>query len=568
MVAKQNEPIFREEDLPALTIPAYYEQMCLTHGATKAFTVVLPKGSEASTNFTDNLEMTRAMAAYLREELGLKEGDVVGLQSPNCLTYPIIAQAILMAGLILTNINPLYTPKEVHHQLTDAKVKVLFVLDLFGAGVAEAIDGTDVQHVISGSLVDLFPPVRKIYVTTIMRLKRAIPKFSVARKDTFLSALKKGRAFIAKGVDVAAYTKNTKAESIALYQYTGGTTGKSKGAMLTHKNLISNLHQLTLADPNMFGEGTLENKNVILMLPLYHVYAFLFGILVAPTTGSHVILIPSPRPMSNVRIAMERYPPVILPALNTLFQNLLDEPWFVANPPKTLMHCVSGAAALSKVIADKFEALVHAPILEGYGMTESTAVLSFSRSFRPNKFGTVGLPIPGTELKLMKSDGEEAEQGERGEIWAKGPQIMAGYLNRTDATKDTLQDGWLKTGDVGIFDEDGELRIVDRVKDMIIVSGFNVYPTEIEEALVTHPKIAEATVVGILDDHAGERPVACVVVTDSSLTKEDVITHCRKTLTGYKIPKDVIFVKELPKSPVGKVLRRILRDQVRSGEIT
>lgn len=560
-------PIFRKEDMPALHVADFFEKMAKEHGDNIAFSVVLPRGSEGSVTYTEVLEQARALAAYLRGDLGLVDGDVVALMSPNSLTYPVIVNAVFIAGLTLTNINPLYTSDEVHHQLNDSGAKALFVLDMFGGIMAQSIKGTAVQHVIKVTMGDLFSTFTRLKVNaTLKYILRVVPKFNVPCVDSYMSALEKGRKGVLNGADVTAYRATNDENSIAIYQYTGGTTGRSKGAMLTHMNLMANLHQLALAEPTHFGKGSLVGKSVLLMLPLYHVYALIFGVLVTPWTGCHVVLIPSPRPMSNVRIAMERYPPHVLPAINTLFQMLLEEEWFCENPPETLEICVSGATALSAVVAEEFQELTGAPILEAYGMTESTAGVSIASPADRSR-GGVGKPIPGTEVKLMTPEGENAEQGERGEIWIRGPQIMAGYLNNTDATSEAIVDGWYKSGDVGKFDGEGNLYIVDRMKDMIIVSGFNVFPTDVEEVIARHDGVLESTVVGILDKKSGERPVACVVRKDNSLTKEAVIDHCRQSLTGYKVPKDVIFVSSLPKSPVGKVLRRVLRDQVRSGEI-
>lgn len=525
-----------------------------------AFSCILPSGHNASLSYTQVGELSDAVAAYLREELKLERGDVVAVQSVNALAYPVLICGIIKAGLTMTNVNPLYTPDETQHQLNDSGAKLLFVIDLFGDRIKESIEGTKVEALIRLSLVDLFPTMqRKFLGFMLQRVKKVVPKCNATFLSGFGDVIKLGKQHLAAGADVESYLKDTSPEDILFYQYTGGTTGRSKGAELTHRNVTVNVSQGYRRNRDVLSGG---QHCMLLVLPLYHVFALAVGAMSAMTSGTHIVLVPVPRPVSNLKVAFETFDITVMPGVNTLYVALLQEDWFRANPPKSLQFCFSGAAPLNPSTAEEWETLTGAGIYEGYGLTESTCVVSSMPLTQPPKRGTCGLPVAGTELRIVGDGEKDMPAGEPGELWVRGPQIMKGYLHRPEATAETIsEDGWLKTGDVAIIDEDGYLSIVDRMKDMVIVSGFNVYPTDIEDVLTRYDDVADAAVVGAPCDITGEQLVAYVVPGSDGLTKEAVIEHCRDHLTNYKVPKVVVFVKELPKSPVGKVLRRDLRDR-------
>lgn len=530
------------------------------YGDQVAFSCILPSGHKSSVTYNECDELSDAVAAFLREDQGLKPGDVVAVQCVNALAYPVLIFGVIKAGLVLTNINPLYTPDETQHQLQDSGAKLLFVIDLFGDKLAQATKDTKVEKVFNLSLVDLFPVMQRKFLGFMMRrVKKVVPNASVEFAGSFDDVIKKGRALVRSGVDASKYQQAIKADDILLYQYTGGTTGRSKGAELTHSNLVSNISQ---GHRRNKAAMTSEKQTMMLVLPMYHVFAFAVGAMSSMVNGTHVVLVAVPRPVSNLKVAFDTYDFTIMPGVNTLYLALLQEDWFRKNPPKTLKYCFSGAAPLNSQTADDWRSLTGGEIFEGYGLTESTCVVASTPLDSKPRIGTCGLPVAGTELRIVGSEGEDAPAGKPGELWVRGPQVMKGYLNRPDATDETItNDGWLKTGDIAIIDEDGYLSIVDRIKDMVIVSGFNVYPTDIEEVLTRYQDVSDAAVVGVPCDVTGEKLIAYVIPGHDGVTEELVVDHCREHLTNYKIPKTVVFVTEFPKSPIGKVLRRELREQ-------
>lgn len=552
---------FDAEDMLSNHLGSLVDESVKSHGEKSAFSCVLPTGHAQTMSYNELGHYSDAVAAYLREELGLKPGDVVAVQAPNTLAYPVLAFGILKAGLTVTNINPLYTTDETNHQLKDSGAKVWFVIDVFGDRVAEAIAGTQVERVYKLSLLDFFPGAQRVLLGAAMKyLKKAIPPFTGDLAGTTKSVIAKGQKHLRVVGSTAAYREGQSVRDVAIFQYTGGTTGRSKGAALSHYNVVGNISQADKRDDKM---DVLDDDAMLLILPLYHVYALAVGALASMRNGIHVVLLPVPRPLVNLRHAFEKFDISILPGINTLYMGLMQENWFTANPPKSLRACYSGAAPLQPATADAWEELTGQQIYEGYGMTECTCVVTSMPLNRPPKRGTCGTPIPGTELRIVDEEGKDVPLGEAGELWVKGPQVMEGYLNNPEATGNTIVDGWLRTGDVGKMDEEGYLTIVDRIKDMIIVSGFNVFPVDIEDVLTQHPGIGEAAVVGAPDPATGERVVAFVVKQDENLDEATIIDYCREHLTSYKVPKTVVFLDELPKSPVGKVLRRDLRDQAR-----
>ncbi len=554
-----NEVSFTDADLLAGHLGEMVDNCVAAHGDESAFSCVLPTGHSHTLTYRQVGELSDAVAAYLREEQGLKPGDVVAVQSPNGLAYPVLAFGILKADLTITNVNPLYTPDETNHQLKDSGAKVWFVIDVFGDRIPESVDGTQVTRIYPISLVDFFPGLKRRMLHFAMKyIKKAVPDFGAEKAGSLQGIVVKGRRHISRGADIKSYRAGAKIDDVAIFQYTGGTTGRSKGAELTHRNVVSNISQANIRDTG------LEKQNddaLLLILPLYHVYALAVGALNSMHLGLHVVMVPVPRPLVNLKHAFDNYNITIMPGVNTLYLGLMQEKWFTGNPPRSLRLCMSGAAPLQPATADAWEELTGAPIYEGYGLTEGTCIVASMPLDRPPKRGTCGIPVPGTEVRIVGENGEDMPAGKPGELWLKGPQIMKGYLNNPEATGETLTDGWLHTGDVAVVDDEGYLSIVDRMKDMVIVSGFNVFPTDIEAVLTKFDRVAEAAVVGAPDNVSGEKVVAFIVPGDEALTQEDVIVHCREHLTGYKVPKTVVFREALPKSPVGKVLRRELRDE-------
>ncbi|MBL4835970.1 MAG: AMP-binding protein [Kordiimonadaceae bacterium] len=555
-----NKVGFKDSDMLADHMGDFVNRCVAKHGEKPSFTCVLPTGHSKTLTFNEIGHYTDAVAAYLREELGLVPGDVVAVQSPNVLAYPVLAFGILKAGLKITNVNPLYTPSEANHQLKDSGAKVWFVIDVFGDRIAQSVEGSKVERVYKISLVDFYPTLQRHLLSFVMRyVKKIVPSFQGTMAGTLQSVISTGEKHLAAGADLASYTKDITLDDVAIYQYTGGTTGRSKGAELTHGNVVGNISQSALRgdlDPE-------DSHTLMLILPLYHVFALAVGAINSMHLGCHVILAPAPRPLINLKAAFEKFDITLMPGVNTLYQGLLKEQWFLDNPVKTFRACMSGAAPLQAATAKAWKDLTGARILEGYGLTEGTCVVSSSSIHTPVPEGSCGTPIPGTDVRIVGVDGQDLDVGESGELLLRGPQIMKGYLNNPEATNETLVDGWLKTGDIAKVDAEGHLYIVDRMKDMVLVSGFNVYPTDIEDVLTRFDRVAEAAVIGVDDEDTGERVMAFVIPNDDSLTEQDVISFCREHLTSYKVPKTVQFVSDLPKSPVGKVLRRELRDKVK-----
>ena len=552
---------FNVDHLIADHVSDLVDQVVEQYQEKPAFSCILSSGHHATISYNDFGKYSDAIAAYLSVDMGLKKGDVVALQSPNCLAYPVIVHGALKAGVTLSNINPLYTAAEANYQLKDCGASVLFVVDVFGNKVGRSIEGTDVEKVIRLSLLDLFPTFKRLMLGFVLKyLKKIVPAFDVACTDSFHSALVKGQKHLASGIDIKALHKDVKSSDDAIYQYTGGTTGVSKGACLTHANLMGNLTQINSRDDTT-TVGDYEDGVALIILPLYHVFALMFATLQVLYHGGHNLLVPLPRPADNLRPAFEKFDVMYLPSVNTLYQSLLQADWFRKNPPKNLKLCLSGAAPLQAAVAEEWLELTGCPIYEGYGLTESTCVVSAMKYDEPPRPGSCGKPLPGTQLRFVDDEGVDVPEGERGEVWVKGPQIMAGYLNRKEATAEAIIDGWFKTGDIGFLDEEGYLYIVDRKKDMVIVSGFNVFPVDIENVIIEMAGVAEVGVAGLPDEKSGERVVAFVVKADEAITEKDIIDFCHTKLTNYKIPREVRFISELPKSPVGKVLRRVLRDE-------
>ena len=526
-----------------------------------AFTTVMPNGMYGSLTYAQVDEMSDCFAFYLREVLGLDDGDRVALQMPNCLSYPVCMLGILKAGCVVVNTNPLYTPDEMEHQFNDSGARALVVVDLFTDKLEEILDQTPIEHVVSMRVPEFFPPVVKQITYWVMKYwNRAIPSHNL-QVTRLPRALEEGRQ--KKGDKTAqVFWKDKTHDDLALLQYTGGTTGVAKGGMLSHGNLLWNLAQIRAMTDSHLEPG---QEVVLTALPLYHIFACSVNFMTMYLAGARNILVPSPRPIQRIQRAMENYDITWLTGVNTLYNALLNEEWFIAFPPKHIKAAAGGGAAMHHAVVEAWEEMVGAPLVEGYGLTEASPVVCFQPLAGQRKRNTIGIPAPMTDIKLIDEDGQEVEQGEAGELCVKGPQVMQGYWQRPEATAETVIDGWLHTGDVAVMEDDGTFKIVDRKKDMILVSGFNVYPNEIEDVLSRHAKVMEAAVIGAPSEKSGEEVWAYVVKRDDSLTKEELIAHCRESLTGYKRPKKIEFRDDLPKTAIGKILRRELRDEVLGG---
>lgn len=497
-------------------------------------------------------ERSRAFAAYLQNELGLKKGDRVALMMPNLLQYPIALFGILRAGMVVVNVNPLYTPRELEHQLNDSGASAIVIVSNFAHTLEKVVFKTQVKHVILTRMGDQLSAAKGTLVNFVVKyIKRLVPKYDLPDAISFRSALQRGRRLQYVKPDII----NT---DLAFLQYTGGTTGVAKGAMLTHRNMQANLVQAKAAYAPLLRDG---QELVVTALPLYHIFALTVNCLLFIELGGRSLLITNPRDIPGLVKELAKYPFSAMTGVNTLFNALLNNEDFQKLDFSTLRLSVGGGMSVQKSVAEKWEKLAGHHLLEGYGLTECSPLVSGNPHDLKHYSGSIGLPVPSTDIRLVDDEGKDVPVGQPGELWVKGPQVMLGYWQRPEATDEVLRDGWLATGDVVTVDEEGFIRIVDRKKDMILVSGFNVYPNEIEEIVSQHPKVLECAAIGVPSDASGEAVKICVVKKDQTLTKEELLTHCRRHLTGYKVPKIVEFRDELPKSNVGKILRRELRDE-------
>jgi long-chain acyl-CoA synthetase len=543
-------------------LPELLNAAAAQYGKKTAFTQVMPNGMNGSLTYAEVDQLSDQFACYLREELGLSAGDRVAVQMPNCLSYPVVAFGIFKAGCVLVNTNPLYTANEMIHQFSDSGATTLVVIDMFADRLPQVLANTSIKNVVTVKISEFFPSVVGGVVRIVQKFwQRSLPKIQVPH-TRFSSALAAGKAKHSKE-KVISYTSGVRQETLAALQYTGGTTGVSKGAMLSHGNLVTNTLQMIAH----CGDGMRAGKEIVLTaLPLYHIFAFTVNLLGFYYNGARNILIPSPRPPSNLRRAFDNYKITWLSGVNTLFNALLNERWFQDAPPKHLHASAAGGMALQASVAERWRELTGTPIVEGYGLTETSPVLTFNLLTGLAKDGTIGIPVPSTEVKCVDENGKDVAVGEAGEIIARGPQIMLGYWQKSEETAKSIKDGWFYTGDIAQMDADGYFTIVDRKKDMILVSGFNVYPNEIEEQIAAVAGVLEVGVIGIPDEKTGERVQDYVKATLPAPSKDTIIAHCRTNLAAYKIPQDVIFVDELPKSPIGKILRRTLRDEAMSSK--
>jgi long-chain acyl-CoA synthetase len=534
------------------------------HADRIAFTCVVPNGMNGSLRYREVESASDAFAAYLRVTLGLAAGARVAVQMPNGLAYPVVVLGTWKAGCVLVNTNPLYTAAEMIHQFNDAGVEVLVLVELFADKLLDVLPRTGVRHVVVTSVPEFFPTIPRVIVRAVQRWwDRSIGPVK-SPHVRLADALAAGRKALAGGADAAAWSRDLTHDSLAALQYTGGTTGVSKGAMLSHGNLLANIDQIHAMNTGDFVEG---RETVLTALPLYHIFALTANFLAFYAMGGRNVLIPSPRPVQNLQRAIENYPITWITGVNTLFNALLNEEWFAAYPPKSVKVAVAGGTALQGAVAERWKRVTGVPITEGYGLTETSPCVSFNAQRERVVLDSIGIPVPGTAVRLVDDDGRGVPIGQPGELVVRGPQVMQGYWQRPDETAKVMRDGWFHTGDIAVMDEHGWFKIVDRKKDLVIVSGFNVYPNEVEDALARMDAVLEGAVVGIPDARSGEAVRAYVVRNPDwkgELTREMVIAHCRTLLTDYKVPKSIVFRDELPKTPVGKILRKDLKAEVKA----
>jgi len=499
-------------------------------------------------------QLSGQFASFLQHELGLKKGDRIAIQMPNLLQYPVVMFGALRAGLVIVNTNPLYTPHEMKHQFKDSGAKAIVILANFANHLQEIIKDTQIESVIITEVGDAAPFPKNLIVNSVVKyIKKMVPAYSLPQAYSYKEAIRigSGRAYneVKIGID-----------DLAFLQYTGGTTGVSKGAMLTHKNILANMMQIVHWMKGLLKPG---EETIITALPLYHIFSLTVNSMTLMYFGGHNVLITNPRDIPGFIKTLKTTHFTAMTGVNTLFNALMNHPQFKEVDFKHLKLSVAGAMALQKTVAARWKNETSSPIFEGYGLTEASPVLCCNPITGGDLVGSVGMPLPSTMVRLCDDEGKEVPMGHEGELVATGPQVMKGYWQRPDETDKVLKNGWLKTGDVAVMTENGYFKIVDRKKDMIIVSGFNVYPNEVEDAIASHPAVLEVAVVGVQDEKSGEAVKAFVVKRNESVTAEQIIEHAKKTLTNYKVPRSVEFRKDLPKTNVGKILRRALRDEAK-----
>jgi long-chain acyl-CoA synthetase len=510
---------------------------------------------DKSISYRDLDEMSMALAAYLQSK-GLPRGARIALMMPNVLQYPVSTAAVLRAGYAVVNVNPLYTPRELEHQLKDSGAEAIVVLENFAPAVQQVLGKTAVKHVIIGSMGDMLGLKGVIVNFVVRRVKKMVPPFSIPGAVSFNDAMAAGRTMKLDKPKLGP-------DDIAFLQYTGGTTGVSKGAILLHRNILANVLQNDAwLQPALRKPPQVDQLFIVCALPLYHIFALTACFLLAMRAGGVNLLIPNPRDMPGFVKELMKYQINSFPAVNTLYNALLHTPGFDKVDFSKLKTSFGGGMATQKAVAEAWLKTTGCAMSEGYGLSETSPTLTCNPADTDQFSGSIGVPVPSTYISIRDDEGKEVPLGEAGEICAKGPQVMAGYWNRPDETAKVMtSDGFFRTGDIGVMTADGYTKIVDRKKDMILVSGFNVYPNEIEEVIASHPGVRECAVIGVEDARSGEAVKAFVVKKDANLTAEDVIKFCATQLTNYKVPKQIEFRTDLPKTNVGKILRRELRDE-------
>jgi len=522
------------------------DQACAKYGDKAALTCM---GTDLSYRQLERL--ASQFAAYLQHDVGIQKGDRVAIMLPNIMQFPIAFYAAQKIGAVCVNTNPLYTPREMRHQFKDSGAKAIIIIDLFMHNLEQIIADTDIKTVIVTSVADQLPLLKGLVVRAAMKAKKMVPAYKIPA-TTFRQAMKRG----------ARHTLERPAlglDDLAILQYTGGTTGVSKGAMLLQRNILANIAQIQNIAKVRIIDG---EETVITALPLYHIFALSVNFLAFICMGGRMVLVPKPIPIGNVIKIFKKYPITVMTGVNTLFNALANNKDFQAHPPRGLKIALGGGMAVQEAVSRQWQKLTGQRIVEGFGLTEASPVTHVNPlDATVVRANSIGIPLASTDAKIMDEAGNEVAMGEPGELTVRGPQVMAGYWQRPDETAKTIKNGWLWTGDIARRDADGFFYIVDRKKDMILVSGFNVFPNEVEEVLASHPKVLEAAVIGIPDVKSGEAVKAFVVPKDPSLTVEELRKYCAEQLTGYKRPRQFEFRKDLPKSNIGKIIRRELRDE-------
>ncbi|NTE85276.1 long-chain fatty acid--CoA ligase [Agrobacterium rubi] len=535
-------------DLGYASLVELLEKSCALYADRKAFSSM-----GKSLTYRQLEEQTRKIGAWL-QKIGLEKGDRVAVMMPNILQNPVATYAILRAGLTVVNVNPLYTPRELAHQLKDSGAKALFVLENFAHVVQQTLPHTDVKHVVVATMGDLLGLKGHVVNLVVRKVKKMVPAYSLPQAVSFKDVLKQSHNLQLKPAQIGR-------NDVAFLQYTGGTTGISKGAVLTHANLLANKSQISLwMDAVFLHKARPEVLNFICALPLYHIFALTVNSLMGVALGGHNLLIANPRDIPGFVKELSGYTPHVFPAINTLFNALLNNEDFRKLDLSSLVLVMGGGMSVQRPVAERWASVTGTHICEGYGLSETSPVATVNPLGQSDFSGTIGLPVPSTDIDIRDDDGNSLGLGEVGEICIRGPQVMAGYWQRPDETAKVMTpDGFFRSGDMGFLDEKGYTKIVDRKKDMILVSGFNVYPNEIEEVAAGHPGVQECAAVGVTDEHSGEAVKLYVVKKDPALTAEDLKAFCAISLTNYKRPKHIEFIAELPKTNVGKILRRELR---------
>ena len=501
--------------------------------------------------FEDLNYLSADFAAFLQNVAKLKKGDRMAIQMPNLLQYPVVMYGALRAGVVVVNTNPLYTAREMRHQFRDSGVKAIVVFAASAHNLAEIIKDTEIETVVVTNVGDLLGFPKSMIVNSMVKyVKKMIPEYNLPGAYSFYEALD-------LGADHNFKPETCHGSDLAFLQYTGGTTGVSKGAELTHRNIISNMLQIAEWIRPLLVEG---EESAVLALPLYHIFSLTVNGLTIMYYGGANVMITNPRDIPGFIKTLKNNKFTVCIGLNTLYNAMMNHPDFSKLDFSQLKISVAGGMALQGAVAQRWQKITGTPLIEGYGLTETSPLVSCNPPDGTDKVGTIGLPAPSTEIKLADDRGNEVGDGQSGEIWVRGPQVMRGYWRQPEETAAILtNDGWLKTGDIGVMDQQGFIKIVDRKKDMILVSGFNVYPNEIEDVVAHHPKVLEVAAIGVPDSKSTEAVKIFVVPRDPSLTAEELLAYCRENLTGYKMPKHIEFRKDLPKTPVGKILRRELR---------
>ncbi len=523
-----------------------FDEACRLNKGRAAYT-----NMDVSLNYEEVERMASQFASFLQNELKLQKGDRIAIQMPNLLQFPVAVFGAFKAGLVVVNTNPLYTAHEMEHQFKDSGAKAVVILANFANHLEKIINNTQIQSVVVTEIGDLFPFPKNIIVNSVVKhIKKMVPSYHLPHAYRFKQAL-----------DIGSHqqltpTKLTQSD-VAFLQYTGGTTGVAKGAVLTHGNILANMLQIV----SWMGTKLKKKQEIaITALPMYHIFSLTVNCLAFMWYGAQNILITNPKDIPGFIKELQKSHFTIMTGVNTLFNALMNHPDFSKVDFSHVKISVAGAMALQRAVSERWKEKTGSTLVEGYGLTEASPVVCVNPITGGEKVGTIGLPVPSTDIKFIDEDGHEVKLGESGELCVRGPQVMQGYWNRPDETSQVLTaDGWLKTGDIAQIDTDGFVKIVDRKKDMILVSGFNVYPNEVEDAIASNPKVLEVAAVGVPDEHSGEVVKVFIVKKDPSLTEKEVMDYARQSLTGYKIPKQVEFRTELPKTNVGKILRRALR---------